>query len=256
MDESTVEEMGPQAIGHCAGEERIVGSRHPAGQAVPRVVVPADGKLGPAQRAGRQNLAGAWMHYVAGLFQIDDLISRYFRVCKAPLAANAGKHGRQTVIVGLAPAFGRMMMTLSALNTNPEKCLCDRFHELGRLPHGAVPGCRRVIMLTAAGRQDFRDELVVGLVCRERVANPAGEQGRSSTLFAGGIAGAAVLQNVGPLEREIAGVFWPFQQAVDLPGPFIAERVGPIRGDFFACRQRAANVDRHAANKRGIVSLG
>ena len=156
--------MSPHAIGHRAGEEWVVGTRHPAREADARIVIETQGKLRSAERPWLEDFTRPWMPCLAAIAEKDDLVGRNFGVCEASFSANASKVCGETEIVFLTPALGRMMMTLSTLDADSEKGLRDRFDIFRGLPHGAIPQRWWVLILAATRRDDLRDELIVRLV--------------------------------------------------------------------------------------------
>src|SRR5437773_2268242 len=98
-----------------------------------------------------------------------------------------------------------------------------------------------------AGRQDFAGELIVRLVLGDAVADPAMEgEGAEG---AGRILAALHAQDVGPFVREEVAVLRHLQQRVDQLIAFLRIAVGDKLLDLGRRRQRAADVERYAANE-------
>ena len=89
MHDAASEKVSPQAIGHRAGEERIVGAGHPPRETAARIVVQAQRKFTSAQRSWLENRTGARMQHVAAFFEEDDLVGRHFGIGETSLATDA-----------------------------------------------------------------------------------------------------------------------------------------------------------------------
>ena len=97
----------------------------------------------------------------------------------ALLAADPREERREAVVILLAPFLERMMMAAGALNPQPEEELGRVFHLLVDLLHLAIPGDRRILAHFARSGQNVADELIVGLVLVQALANPIVEQIRA-----------------------------------------------------------------------------
>ena len=92
------------------------------------------------------------------------VINAEFALRQARFLADAREKCVEPEIVLLAPALERMVMTMGALNSHAEEQLGRVFHLLRRLGRLAIPGDRRIFADLARGRQNFANELIVGLV--------------------------------------------------------------------------------------------
>src|SRR5262249_39603548 len=97
------------------------------------------------------------------------------------------------------------------------------------------------------------DELIIGLIVGDRITNPAGKQRRARTLFGRGISAPSVLQDVGPFQGKVTGIFRTVEQAINQSGSFVASGIGKILTDFVRRRQSTTDVDGYSAQKCQII---
>ena len=253
VDQSAAEEMAPHPVGHRAGEVGVGRVGHPARQARARVVVAAHREVGPAQRTGRHRPLRPRVLDPALGRDVDRLVGRHLGVGEAPLAADAGEDGRQADSSRPGSSARPGGGDTGALDADAEERLRDRLDVILRRPHRAIPDRRRVDFLAADGGEDLGGEPVVGHVRADRIANPGGEQSGAGPLLTGGVAAAAVLQDVGPLQAEQTGVLGTFEQPVDQAGALVRAGVGQVGADFVGRGQRAADVQARAAEEGRVV---
>src|SRR5262249_15710904 len=123
------------------------------------------------ERPRRQHLPRKGMFYLAGGGSKDDLLAAGDRWRHArTFAADAGEVGGETVEIILAPDLEGMMMALRRFEANAEEQLADHRRDFRRLAPVAEHGHGTVAEGAALGRDDFTDELIVGLVLAERIA--------------------------------------------------------------------------------------
>ena len=251
MDDATTEKMSPQPIGHGAGEERIVGARHPLGELPSRVDKTVGraarcGEIRSAKRAWSEHAAGPRVDGAAGSSEENGFVGRHFGVREPAFTPHPVENGSQAVVIVLTPSIGRMVVALGTLNSHPEKSLRDRLDIIRLCPHIAIPDRGRVGFLATRRGENGGRELVVRHVRGDAVANPGREQGRAVALFRSRVAAATVAQNIGPLEREVTGVLGTFKQRFDQSRPLVRASVRHVSRDLRRCRQGAANVEARA----------
>ena len=144
-------------------------------------------------------------------------------------------------------------MAPGALNPLAQKQLGHVLELLIAGRHGAVPGHRRIMGHVAGGRHHFAHELVVGLVLPQALANPV-VKGESAPCLS--VIPPLVAQQRAPLRGEIIGVVTRGQQLVDPPVALVGRCVGQKRLGFGERWQPAGDVERRAADKRGVVAHG
>ena len=91
-------------------------------------------------------------------------------------------------------------------------------------------------------RDDGGHESIVGDVSSQIVANPAGEQRCSCSLVARAVTEPPIAENIGPLQREVAGIFGTFEQAIDQLRTFVGTGIANIVSHFGRRRDRATDI--------------
>src|SRR5690606_5640567 len=162
------------------------------------------------------------MLHRAAVLHKDDLVGRHFRIREPALAANTRKRRCKSKVIRLAPILRRMMVALCTLNAYAKKRLRHGFNIVRRSSHASVPDRGWIEPLTARRRENLGDELIIWFIRRDRIAYPSGKQRGTGSLFGCSVARAAVLQDVGPFQRKIAGIFGPFEQSIDQSSALIA----------------------------------
>ena len=178
----------------------LSGCGHPVDQLVARVLLRRDLSTGPSSSLGSIGLP------VRGLISpvVRRRVGEIGRRLAEALAAQPGEEAGQAVVIVLAPALVRMMVALGALQAQAEEDLGgvgDRLVEL-IVAHLPVPVDGGGVLPFAGRRDDAADELVVGPIAGDHVADPFVEGvGR---LLRPGQAGVA--QDAAPAHREVGGV--------------------------------------------------
>ncbi len=144
-----------------------------------------------------------------------------------------------------------MVVAAGALNPQAQEQLGRVFDLLVGLLDLAIPGHRRVLADLARGRQHLADELVVGHVGVQAVANPIVKHERAAG--AGRIL-ALVAQNRVPLVGEVVGIVGAGQQLVDPLVALLRIGIGQKSDCFLGRRQAAGDVDARASQEGRIVA--
>ena len=122
------EELGPDPVGHRAGEIGVVGRRHPVGQRLARVLLGRDLDRRAVEQPG---LGGAWSAGARSCPSGSILIDLPLIIPPPPAAAalDLGEAGGQAEIVVLGPDVEGMVVALGAANPQaqePLRCLLGR----------------------------------------------------------------------------------------------------------------------------------
>ena len=130
----------------------------------------------------------------------------------------SGEEGCQAVVIVLTPLLIGMMMALGALEAHSEEHLPHILHALLFSSDVAIPRHGWIVADGACRSQDIADEIVVGPVCLEGLANPFVE---GVCLGPVAIIPALVAQDGGPLAGEVVSVTAAVQESVNDAGPLV-----------------------------------
>ena len=247
--------MAPQAVDQRTGEERVFGLGHPVDEGVSRVFLGSELGDGAVEKLRFQPLAGDRIRVVQRDIRRREVRRRLTEI----LATEPRVEARQSVIILLTPAFIRVMVTLRALQSQPEKDLRRVGRRLMKLVVARLPepvDGRRIGPL-ATGGDDAADELVVGTVPRDHVLQPVVKGIRRPV----GPGEVRVPQDRSPLHGEVSGIVGRREQSFDDGVSFgrailIGGRcdVGLERASFLDGWQSAAQVNSDSTEERRVVT--
>ncbi len=165
------------------------------------------------------------------------------------LALHRIEEAGQGVEILLPPFFERMMVALSTFEADAEKRLADGPRDLFGRCGGAVEVDGADAGRGAAGGDQLAHPLIVGAIARHLRAQPAMHLERAAVAELVAID----LQNVGPPERRVIGVFGTLENLVDPALAFLGIGIGEESADLIRPRQRAERVDIDASQEDGVA---
>jgi len=178
-----------------------------------------------------------------------------FLAAVAGLLRYQGEECGELGVVGLAPLFVWVVVATGALDPLAEEQLRGVFGPLFQVGDLGEPIDGRVIGGGTGRGQQFADELVVGFVVDQALANPVmerhvGELQRPTV--------AAVAEDRSPLAGEVLRVVFTIEQAIDDAISLLTAR-GRVVGEllnFVQGREAAGDVEGESAEKGGVVAIG
>ena len=250
VDDPAAHEVAPDAVRDRRREVGVVRRRQPFGQRGPasQALAEVRSALDRHQVLRRHHRVRLRMQLlVVPALVEDDLLAG----AEARTDAQAGEEGGHLVVLVLGPALERVVVALGADHPHAHEELGRRLHRLLRIAGGAEVAGGRLIEGTAGGRDQFADELVVGPVLLDCLAQPAAES--QHALVAHELPVAA--QQVAPLECPVVDVRVARDHLVDQAAPFLlgGRVVGEECAHPFGARDLSGEVERGAAEEGGVV---
>ena len=173
INNPSAKKLAPHAVSHRFGEKWIFWRQQPLGQRPPRISPRHHHRQRSVRRLRRHDLACHRMLQHPVRHHKKRLVATRNRSRNSPaLLPQRGKKGRHPMEIFLTPLLVRMMMTLSAIQPNPEKKLAEHRRQISRLPAVAINNSRPVPVRVPLRQNDLSDKLIRRHVFTKRVADP------------------------------------------------------------------------------------
>ena len=172
------------------------------------------------------------------------------------LQRRVGKDGGQRVRIVQFPVVDKAVVTARAFQIRAEENLADRLSRLDFSPltfvDGATPfDAERETLGTGSRHDQLADELVVGLVCQQRLVQPAGDLSPSAVDEAGPLIG--VPQQIIPEGQPVIGVVAPIaEQTVNQRLSLVRRSVVDELVEFSRRRQHANEVEKCSTSEGAV----
>ena len=250
VDDAAAHEVAPDAVRDRGREVRVLRRRQPVGERGPASETLTEVRRALDRHQVLRRHDGVRLRVqllVVPALVEDDLLAG----AEARADAEAGEEGGHLEVLVLGPALEGVVVALGADHPHAHEELGRGLHRLLRIAGGAVVAGGRLIEGAARGGDQFADELVVGPVLLDRLAQPAAEG--EHALVAHELPVAA--QQIAPLEGPVVDVGVAGDQLVDQAVPFLLGRrvVGEERAHRLRARDLAGEIERGAAQEGGVV---
>ena len=179
VDQAAAHQVQPDAIHLCGSEIGIVGSGEPVGEQGQAIAAGRRTDHRPTQHAGGNRSPRAGVEDLARTVLEDDLFPDELMLIQIIAAfvfqnavIQAGKHGREAVIVVHRPAVEGMIVAAGTADTDAQEHLGHRFRSLQRITDGSPEISRRMGIGAARCGQDFPGQFLQRPICCDLSGEP------------------------------------------------------------------------------------